>query len=79
MVRSNEQRGILFDMAVGETDPAIVGLTGTYHNLQRQWPAPWVLRIYIAFAARPAEIAMALCGCATLTQASRALLFDKRS
>jgi PKHD-type hydroxylase len=46
MVRSNEQRQILFDMdmhlmrlrsTVGETDPAIIGLTGTYHNLLRQW------------------------------------------
>ena len=22
---------------VGETDPAVVGLTGTYHNLLRMW------------------------------------------
>ena len=46
MVRNSERRQILFDMdmhlmhlrnTVGETDPAIVGLTGTYHNLLRQW------------------------------------------
>ena len=46
MVRSNEQRRLLFDMDmhlmqlrthVGETDPAVIGLTGTYHNLLRMW------------------------------------------
>ena len=46
MVRSDEQRRLLYDMdmhlmrlrgAVGETDPAVVGLTGTYHNLLRLW------------------------------------------
>lgn len=46
MVRSDEQRRLLFDMdmhlmrlrtEVGETDPAIIGLTGTYHNLLRLW------------------------------------------
>ena len=46
MVRSDEQRRLLYDMdqhlmrlrsQVGETDPAIVGLTGTYHNLLRLW------------------------------------------
>lgn len=46
MVRSQEQRRLLFDMdqhlmrlrtALGETDPSVVGLTGTYHNLLRQW------------------------------------------
>lgn len=46
MVRSDEQRRLLYDMdqhlmrlrsEVGETDPAIVGLTGTYHNLLRLW------------------------------------------
>ncbi|WP_298924493.1 Fe2+-dependent dioxygenase [uncultured Ramlibacter sp.] len=46
MVRSDEQRRLLFDMdahlrqlrsTVGETDPSVVGLTGTYHNLLRQW------------------------------------------
>lgn len=46
MVRSNEQRRLLFDMdmhlmqlrtQVGETDPAVIGLTGTYHNLLRMW------------------------------------------
>jgi PKHD-type hydroxylase len=46
MVRSDEQRRLLFGMdhhlrqlrgSVGETDPAVVGLTGTYHNLLRLW------------------------------------------
>lgn len=46
MVRSDEQRRLLHDMdrflvhlrsTVGETDPGVVGLTGTYHNLLRQW------------------------------------------
>ncbi|HZT55340.1 MAG TPA: Fe2+-dependent dioxygenase [Burkholderiaceae bacterium] len=46
MVRSSEQRRLLFDMdshlmrlraSVGETDPAVIGLTGTYHNLLRLW------------------------------------------
>lgn len=46
MVRSDEQRRLLFDMdahlmhlrsRIGETDPAVIGLTGTYHNLLRQW------------------------------------------
>jgi PKHD-type hydroxylase len=46
MVRSDEQRRVLFEMdthlmqlrsRVGETDPAVVGLTGTYHNLLRMW------------------------------------------
>lgn len=46
MVRSDVQRRLLFDMdthlmslrsTVGETDPAVVGLTGTYHNLLRSW------------------------------------------
>jgi PKHD-type hydroxylase len=46
MVRSDEQRRLLFDMdqhlmhlraSVGESAPAIVGLTGTYHNLLRMW------------------------------------------
>ena len=46
MVRSDEQRRLLFEMAahlmrlrarVGETDPAVIGLTGTYHNLLRMW------------------------------------------
>ncbi len=49
MVRGNEQRAILFDMdmylmrlraSVGETEPAIIGLTGVYHNLLRQWAEP---------------------------------------
>jgi len=46
MVRSDEQRRLLYDMdqhlmqlrtRVGETDPAVIGLTGTYHNLLRLW------------------------------------------
>jgi len=46
MVRSEEQRRLLFGMdghlrelrgTLGEADPAIVGLTGTYHNLLRLW------------------------------------------
>lgn len=46
MVRSDEQRRLLFDLDrhlmqlrghVGEADPAVVGLTGTYHNLLRMW------------------------------------------
>ncbi|MBC7993520.1 MAG: Fe2+-dependent dioxygenase [Rhizobacter sp.] len=46
MVRSDEQRRLLFDMdqhlmslrtRFGEADPAVIGLTGTYHNLLRGW------------------------------------------
>jgi len=46
MVRSDEQRRLLYEMdlhlmqlrtRLGETDPAVVGLTGTYHNLLRRW------------------------------------------
>jgi PKHD-type hydroxylase len=46
MVRSDEQRRLLFDMdthlmhlrgTVGEADAAVIGLTGTYHNLLRLW------------------------------------------
>jgi PKHD-type hydroxylase len=46
LVRSDEQRRLLHDMdralmhlraTVGETDPGVIGLTGTYHNLLRQW------------------------------------------
>lgn len=46
MVRSQEQRELLFNMDqhlrrlrtdIGETNPSIIGLTGTYHNLLRQW------------------------------------------
>jgi PKHD-type hydroxylase len=46
MVRSDEQRRLLYDMdqhlmslrsRVGETDPAVIGLTATYHNLLRMW------------------------------------------
>ena len=49
MVRSDEQRRLLFDMdmhlmrlrsSVGEAEPAVVGLTGTYHNLLRLWADP---------------------------------------
>ena len=46
MVRSDEQRRLLFEMDQhlmslrtrnGETDPAVIGLTATYHNLLRMW------------------------------------------
>ena len=46
MVRSDEQRRLLFDMdthlrrlrsGAGDADAAVVGLTGTYHNLLRMW------------------------------------------
>jgi PKHD-type hydroxylase len=46
LVRGEEQRRLLYDMdrslvhlrsTVGETDPGVVGLTGTYHNLLRMW------------------------------------------
>ena len=46
MVRSDEQRRLLFDMdnhlisirsRMGETDPAVIGLTSGYHNLLRMW------------------------------------------
>jgi len=48
MVRSDEQRRLLFDMdnhlrrlrgagGPGETDPSVIGLTSTYHNLLRLW------------------------------------------
>ena len=46
MVRGVEQRRLLFDMdmhlmrlreTVGDADPAVIGLTGTYHNLLRLW------------------------------------------
>ncbi|MBV8035465.1 Fe2+-dependent dioxygenase [Roseateles sp.] len=46
MVRSAEHRRLLFDMdahlmslrsRLGEGDPAVIGLTGTYHNLLRMW------------------------------------------
>lgn len=46
MVRSTEQRRLLFDMdmqllklrtEVGEQNTAVIGLTGTYHNLLRMW------------------------------------------
>lgn len=46
MIRSDEQRRLLFDMdghlmslrtRFGEADPAVIGLTGTYHNLLRTW------------------------------------------
>ena len=46
MVRSDEQRSLLHDMdlhlmrlreTVGETEAAVIGLTGTYHNLLRLW------------------------------------------
>ncbi|KQP22754.1 Fe2+-dependent dioxygenase [Pseudorhodoferax sp. Leaf267] len=46
MVRSDAHRRLLYDMDqhlmrlrsnVGETDPAVIGLTATYHNLLRMW------------------------------------------
>lgn len=46
MVRSDEQRRLLFDMdnhlisirsRMGEADPAVIGLTSAYHNLLRMW------------------------------------------
>jgi PKHD-type hydroxylase len=45
MVRGGEQRQLLFEMDMallqlrqrGEDDPALVRLTGTYHNLLRMW------------------------------------------
>lgn len=46
MVRSDEQRRLLFDMdnhlrhlrsTCGETDSGVIGLTSTYHNLLRMW------------------------------------------
>ncbi len=46
MVRSDEQRRLLFDMdnhlisirsRMGESDPAVIGLTSSYHNLLRMW------------------------------------------
>jgi PKHD-type hydroxylase len=46
MVRSDEQRRLLFEMdqhlmalreKVGDSDPAVIGLTGSYHNLLRLW------------------------------------------
>lgn len=46
MVRSDEQRRMLYEMdrhlmrlrtTVGEGEPAIIGLTGMYHNLLRAW------------------------------------------
>lgn len=46
MVRSTEQRELLFNMdaalmrlrtMVGESDPAVIGLTSNYHNLLRMW------------------------------------------
>lgn len=46
MVKSDERRTLLYDMdtairrlsvKVGQTDPEVVALTGTYHNLLRMW------------------------------------------
>ncbi|MGE0800372.1 MAG: Fe2+-dependent dioxygenase [Lautropia sp.] len=46
MVRSDEQRRLLFDMdnhlrdlrsRVGDSDAGVIGLTSTYHNLLRMW------------------------------------------
>lgn len=49
LIRSDTQRALLFDMDIaiqalaaraGQDDPAIVQLTGTYHNLLRLWAEP---------------------------------------
>lgn len=49
LVADAGRRGILFDIdiaiqslrpRVGDTDPALVALTGAYHNLLRQWAVP---------------------------------------
>ena len=49
LIRSDTQRALLFDMDVSiqtlaaktaHDDPAIVALTGTYHNLLRLWAEP---------------------------------------
>jgi PKHD-type hydroxylase len=46
LVREDAQRALLFDMdmaiqrlaqSVGQTDPGVVSLTGSYHNLLRMW------------------------------------------
>lgn len=46
MVRADERRRLLFDMdghlrdlrdRCGESDPGVIGLTSTYHNLLRMW------------------------------------------
>jgi PKHD-type hydroxylase len=46
MVKSDEKRALLWDLdnaiqalttRIGQTDPAVVSLTGTYHNLVRLW------------------------------------------
>jgi PKHD-type hydroxylase len=46
MVRGDEARRLLYEMdsnlmrlraSIGETDAAVIGLTGTYHNLLRMW------------------------------------------
>lgn len=45
-MRSDEQRRLLLDMdahlmqlrtSVGQTEAAVIGLTGTYHSLLRMW------------------------------------------
>ena len=49
LVRDDGRRALLLDMdlaiqraagTLGQSDPAIVGLTGTYHNLLRMWAEP---------------------------------------
>ena len=46
MVRGSDQRQLLFEMdmallklrdSLGEQEPSVVQLTGTYHNLLRMW------------------------------------------
>ena len=49
LVRDDGRRALLLDMdlaiqraagTLGQSDPAVVGLTGTYHNLLRMWAEP---------------------------------------
>ena len=48
MVRDDAQRTLLFDLDMAiikltqanATDPALVSLTGVYHNLLRMWAEP---------------------------------------
>lgn len=49
LVRDEAQRGLLFDMDLAiqnialrtaQDDPAVISLTGAYHNLLRMWAEP---------------------------------------
>lgn len=49
LVREDAKRGLLFDMdlaiqraaqGLGQDDPSVIALTGTYHNLLRMWAEP---------------------------------------